>query len=234
MIGPKPAHLVERAAARLLEAGALEGSAAQLLDPDRARPPPFASPDGAEPPAVSVAPAVDLPAPDKPAGEVEEAGRASRHRAASGHRDGRPATRRHVRLVARAQPHFRGVPPGSAPVAARGVRARRRGGGVEPGDGDQRTAGRGQDLRRGQSRRKCRRAGRSPRAADRQRRQAGFDLPGTGSGRRAGRARPRRQPKSRPRRGDPPDRDRTPLDPAGRPGARPQFRAVRQSRHDDS
>src|SRR6478752_7107905 len=74
MIGPKSAHLVERAAARLLETGALEGSAAQLLNPDRAQVPPFANPDGAEPPAASVVPAIDLPAPDQPAGEVEEAG----------------------------------------------------------------------------------------------------------------------------------------------------------------
>ena len=73
MIGPKTAHLVERAAARLLESGGLEGAAAQLLGPDRARPPPFASPDGADTPAVSVAPAVDEPALDRPAAEVEEA-----------------------------------------------------------------------------------------------------------------------------------------------------------------
>jgi receptor protein-tyrosine kinase len=35
MIGPKSAHLVERAAQRLLQAGVLEGSAAQLLEPGR-------------------------------------------------------------------------------------------------------------------------------------------------------------------------------------------------------
>ncbi len=35
MIGPKSAHLVERAAERLLQAGVLEGSAAQLLGPVR-------------------------------------------------------------------------------------------------------------------------------------------------------------------------------------------------------
>lgn len=35
MIGPKSAHLVERAAERLLQAGVLEGSAAQLLEPGR-------------------------------------------------------------------------------------------------------------------------------------------------------------------------------------------------------
>ncbi len=39
MIGPKSAHLVERAAERLLQAGVLEGSAAQLLEPGRARAP---------------------------------------------------------------------------------------------------------------------------------------------------------------------------------------------------
>jgi receptor protein-tyrosine kinase len=37
---PKSAHLVERAAERLLQAGVLEGSAAQLLDPDPSPPPP--------------------------------------------------------------------------------------------------------------------------------------------------------------------------------------------------
>src|SRR4051812_2612598 len=74
MIGPKSAHLVERAAARLLESGALEGSAAQLLNPDRAQAPPFADPDRTEPAAASLVPAIDLPATDQPAREVQEAG----------------------------------------------------------------------------------------------------------------------------------------------------------------
>jgi protein-tyrosine kinase len=72
MIAPRPAHLVERAAARLLEAGALEGSAAQLLNPDRAQAPPSANPDGVEPAATSAGRADPL-APEKPAGEVQEA-----------------------------------------------------------------------------------------------------------------------------------------------------------------
>ena len=46
MIPPKQTHLVERVAERLLRAGALEGSAAQLLEPDDrpapARPRPIA------------------------------------------------------------------------------------------------------------------------------------------------------------------------------------------------
>lgn len=73
MIGPKSAHLVERAAARLLESGALDGAAAQLLHPDRARPAPLDPPGGGDPPAASVARAADLSAPDEPAGKLEEA-----------------------------------------------------------------------------------------------------------------------------------------------------------------
>lgn len=57
MIGPKSTHLVERAAERLLQAGALEGSAAQLLEPDRAPPP--APPARAAPPPPARASAVD-------------------------------------------------------------------------------------------------------------------------------------------------------------------------------
>jgi protein-tyrosine kinase len=72
MIGPRSAHLVERAAARLLASGALEGSAAQLLGPDHTRPPPFAPPRGLESRGVSVAPAVDGPASDQPYAEMEE------------------------------------------------------------------------------------------------------------------------------------------------------------------
>jgi receptor protein-tyrosine kinase len=80
MIGPKSAHLVERAAERLLQAGVLEGSAAQLLEPDRLRPPspvpPPARQIGTEPPpapatAPSVSP-VDVLMPDRAPVEVEE------------------------------------------------------------------------------------------------------------------------------------------------------------------
>jgi protein-tyrosine kinase len=42
MISPKSGHLVERAAERLLQAGVLEGSAAQLLEPSHDRLPPSA------------------------------------------------------------------------------------------------------------------------------------------------------------------------------------------------
>lgn len=56
MIGPKSAHLVERAAERLLQAGVLEGSAAQLLEPVRDRaPPPPAPPPHPAPVGVLVA-----------------------------------------------------------------------------------------------------------------------------------------------------------------------------------
>jgi protein-tyrosine kinase len=72
MIGPKSAHLVERAAERLLQAGVLEGSAAQLLEParDRAPPPPPAPP----PHRAAVAPPMpaDVLVTDAPNQEVEE------------------------------------------------------------------------------------------------------------------------------------------------------------------
>jgi protein-tyrosine kinase len=73
MIGPKSAHLIERAAERLLQAGVLEGSAAQLVEPDRPRPPPSSRPNGAEAPTAPAA-SVDLLTPDVPTGEVQEAG----------------------------------------------------------------------------------------------------------------------------------------------------------------
>jgi receptor protein-tyrosine kinase len=64
MIAPKQTHLVERAAERLLRAGALDGSAAQLLEPDRrplpVPPPPFHAPPLAAPP-LPIAPAVTDP-----------------------------------------------------------------------------------------------------------------------------------------------------------------------------
>src|SRR5271169_3421140 len=76
MMSPKSAHLVERAAERLLKAGVLEGSAAQLLEPDRPRPPPASPPIGGAAPTASFAPsaAVDVLAPEPPAAEVREAG----------------------------------------------------------------------------------------------------------------------------------------------------------------
>jgi receptor protein-tyrosine kinase len=57
MIGPKSTHLVERAAERLLQAGALEGSAAQLLEPHRAPAP--ATPTRSAPPPPARASAVE-------------------------------------------------------------------------------------------------------------------------------------------------------------------------------
>ena len=204
---PKPAHLVERAAERLLAVrrpgrfrGAFAGTRSRAQRHRRRH-----RATGAEAvPHWPVRRAADLLAPDRRAGDVEEAGRA------------RPTSRR-VRSSTR--------PPCSAPACSTGragaaasprssawlsasccaprSRPTAEAGAVQPADGDQRPAGRGQELHRAQSRRQYRHAGRSPRAADRQRRQAGFALPGTGSGRRAGRARPRRRPEPRPRRRDP-------------------------------
>jgi protein-tyrosine kinase len=76
MIGPKSAHLVERAAERLLQAGVLEGSAAQLLEPDRRRPPPSSRPNGGDLPKFPVAAgsSIDVLAPDMPIGEVQQTG----------------------------------------------------------------------------------------------------------------------------------------------------------------
>src|SRR5690242_2534020 len=61
MVGSKATHLVERAAERLLQAGALESSAAQLLEHDR--PPPPAAP---APPPLSLPAPADTPAPLPP------------------------------------------------------------------------------------------------------------------------------------------------------------------------
>lgn len=82
MMSPKSAHLVERAAERLLKAGVLEGSAAQLLEADRlpsSAPPP---PDRQPPPvpaltADSLAPAMtaDGLAPELLRREVGETAR---------------------------------------------------------------------------------------------------------------------------------------------------------------
>jgi len=59
MIAPKSTHLVERAAERLLQSGALEGSAAQLLEPERHRPP-SASPRDEPPPRMADVVAADM------------------------------------------------------------------------------------------------------------------------------------------------------------------------------
>jgi protein-tyrosine kinase len=76
MIGPKSAHLIERAAERLLQAGVLEGSAAQLLEPDRPRPSPSSRPNGGDFPIPHVAPtsSIDVLGRDAPIGDVQEAG----------------------------------------------------------------------------------------------------------------------------------------------------------------
>ncbi|HEY2617136.1 MAG TPA: hypothetical protein VGI78_07345 [Acetobacteraceae bacterium] len=77
MIGPKSAHLVERAAERLLQAGVLEGSAAQLLEPDRLRPLPSSRPNGDDLPKSPVAAvsSIDLLGPpDMPIGELQQTG----------------------------------------------------------------------------------------------------------------------------------------------------------------
>src|SRR5579859_284215 len=66
MIGPKSAHLVERAAERLLQAGVLEGSAAQLLEPGRDRAP---ADDIPRPAVAAAALAQPSPQPD-PQGDV--------------------------------------------------------------------------------------------------------------------------------------------------------------------
>jgi protein-tyrosine kinase len=74
MMVPKSGHLVERAAERLLRAGVLEGSAAQLLEPDRPRPPPVDPPPAPpEPPTAPVAAAAaDVLAPEAPTADVVE------------------------------------------------------------------------------------------------------------------------------------------------------------------
>jgi receptor protein-tyrosine kinase len=73
MSAPKSSHLVERAAERLLRAGALEGSAAQLLSPDGpAARPPSAPPRIVEPTVAPAALAAGL-SPDLPSAEMPEA-----------------------------------------------------------------------------------------------------------------------------------------------------------------
>jgi receptor protein-tyrosine kinase len=77
MLSPKSSHLVERAAERLLQAGALENSAAQLLEPDRPRPPdPIMRPVETEPPGSPVASATSIAAlaPEAPVHQPDEIG----------------------------------------------------------------------------------------------------------------------------------------------------------------
>jgi receptor protein-tyrosine kinase len=75
MIAPKSAHLVERAAERLRQSGALEGSAAQLLEPERHRPPAASVPpprDEPPPSRMADAAAMDLLVTDAPSHDVAE------------------------------------------------------------------------------------------------------------------------------------------------------------------
>jgi receptor protein-tyrosine kinase len=75
MIAPKSAHLVERAAERLRQSGALEGSAAQLLEPERHRPPAASVPpprDEPTPSRMADAAAMDLLVTDAPSHDVAE------------------------------------------------------------------------------------------------------------------------------------------------------------------
>src|SRR5262245_37550681 len=70
MSGSKSAHLVERAAERLLQSGVLEGSAAQLLETDRPRTAPAPQSEG-QPAPVAQPVAAEMPAPAMPAREVQ-------------------------------------------------------------------------------------------------------------------------------------------------------------------
>jgi protein-tyrosine kinase len=76
MIAPKSSHLVERAAERLRQSGALEGSAAQLLEPERHRPltaPVPPPPPRDEPPSrMADAAAPDVLVTDAPSHDMEE------------------------------------------------------------------------------------------------------------------------------------------------------------------
>src|ERR1700719_4188406 len=73
MIGPKSAHLVERAAERLRQACGLESSAAQLLEPDPARATPPTRAVDAEP-LTAAADTIEVLAPEMPVPEVAEVG----------------------------------------------------------------------------------------------------------------------------------------------------------------
>lgn len=76
MIAPKSVHLVERAAERLRQSGALEGSAAQLLEPERHRPPTASVPPPPprdEPPSrMADVPVADVLVTDAPSHDLEE------------------------------------------------------------------------------------------------------------------------------------------------------------------
>jgi protein-tyrosine kinase len=76
MIAPKSAHLVERAAERLRQSGALEGSAAQLLEPERHRPltAPVPPPPPRDEPLSRMADAAapDVLVTDAPSHDLEE------------------------------------------------------------------------------------------------------------------------------------------------------------------
>jgi receptor protein-tyrosine kinase len=74
MIAPKSAHLVERAAERLLQSGALEGSAAQLLEPERHRPPTASVPPPRNEPPSRMADAIaaDVLVTEAPPHDLEE------------------------------------------------------------------------------------------------------------------------------------------------------------------
>ncbi len=78
MIGSKSGHLVERAAERLLQAGVLEGSAAQLLEPSQERrspsvPPQRPAANVADPPPLAAIPPADILVADAATRDVQEA-----------------------------------------------------------------------------------------------------------------------------------------------------------------
>jgi len=76
MIAPKSLHLVERAAERLRQSGALEGSSAQLLEPERHQPPtapvPPPPPREEAPSRMTNAAAADLLVTDAPSHDLDE------------------------------------------------------------------------------------------------------------------------------------------------------------------
>jgi protein-tyrosine kinase len=75
MIAPKSAHLIERAAERLRQSGALEGSAAQLLEPEHHRPPSTSVPPpprNEPPPRMADVAVADVLVTDAPSHDVDE------------------------------------------------------------------------------------------------------------------------------------------------------------------
>jgi protein-tyrosine kinase len=75
MIAPKSAHLIERAAERLRQSGALEGSAAQLLEPEHHRPPSTSVPPpprNEPPPRMADVAVADVLVTDTPPHDVDE------------------------------------------------------------------------------------------------------------------------------------------------------------------